>query len=162
MNSSGDIRTLPLWLKLLLLIAGAALMLTAADVIPADPARFKTPHWVLFVAGFAFLSVGILAFLAEHRRTHPARYLFMVGALVTSMFLVAAAVSVYASGTVIAIGPILIKGAAADSISRFMYGVGAVILAVIAVAVWLSWFRAMKSSSAAPGGRPTRSGHVVL
>ena len=50
MSRSGDIGTLPVWLKLLLLIAGAVLMLTAADVIPADPARFKTPQWVLFVA----------------------------------------------------------------------------------------------------------------
>jgi len=149
MSRSGDIGTLPVWLKLLLLIAGAVLMLTAADVIPADPARFKTPQWVVFVAGLAFFVVGILAFLAKQRDIHPARYLFMVAVLVTCLFVVACAVSVYASETVIAIGPLFIKGVAAARVSRVMFGIGAAIMAVITVIVWRSWLRALKSH-----GRP--------
>ena len=54
-------------------------MLTGADLIPVDPSRFHTPHWVVLVAGLAFSSVGFISFLANHRETHPARYLFVVG-----------------------------------------------------------------------------------
>ena len=145
MTNSGDIGALSVWLKLVLLFAGTLLMLTAAGLIPVDASRFHTPHWVVFAAGLAFLTVGILSFLAKHRDTHPARYLFAVGVLMTSLFLVAAAVSIYASGSVIAIGPVLIKGAAADDISRFMYAVSAVIMGMLAFAAWRGWLQAVKS-----------------
>jgi hypothetical protein len=145
MTHSGDIGALSVWLKLVLLFAGTSLMLTAAGLIPVDASRFHTPHWVVFVAGLAFLAVGIIAFLAKHRDTHPARYLFAVGVLMTSLFLVAAAVSIYASGSVIAIGPISIKGAAADDIARSGYGVSAVIMGMLAFAAWRRWLQAVKS-----------------
>src|SRR5712692_2203601 len=139
MTNSTDIGGLSTWLKLLLLFAGALLMLTAAGLIPVDASRFHTPHWVVFIAGLAFFTVGIISFLAKHRDTRPARYLFMMGVLMTSLFLVAVAVSIYASGSVIAIGPVLIKGAAADDIARLMYGVSAVIIGMLAFGVWRRW-----------------------
>src|SRR5882724_7685436 len=54
MASSADIGALSIWLKVLLLAAGAVLMLTGADLLPVDPSRFHTPHWVVLVAGLAF------------------------------------------------------------------------------------------------------------
>lgn len=145
MTNSSDVSALPMWFKLVLLFAGAILMLTGADLIPADPARFHAPHWVVFVAGVAFSSTGAACFLARDRAAHPARYLFAIGILVTCLFLVCVAASIYASGGVIGIGPISIKGAAADEISRFMYGIGALIVGALALAVWSSWYRTMKS-----------------
>lgn len=147
MTTPGDIGSLPLWFKLALILAGAILMLTGAGVIPADASRFHTPHWVVSVAGLAFCTVGVLSFLAAHRDAHPARYLFGVGVLVTCLFVVSVAVSIYAAGTVIAIGPISITGPAADAAGRIIYGVGALIVGALALLVWLSWFRAMKSPS---------------
>jgi len=120
-------------------------MLTGADLIPVDSSRFHTPHWVVLAAGLAFSSVGCLSFLANHRDTHPARYLFGVGILMTSLFLVTAAVAGYGSGFAIAIGPIFIRGAAGDHIARFMCGAVAVTLGMLALGVWRRWLHALKS-----------------
>ncbi len=133
-------------------------MLTGANVIPADPARFHTPHWVVFVAGLAFLTVGIMTLQAKHRATYPARYLFATGILMTSLFLVAVAVSMYTSGSVIAIGPVLIKGAVGDDISRAMYGVSAMIVGMLAFVAWRAWFQALKSPSPSLQDRPAAGG----
>jgi hypothetical protein len=160
MTKTGDIGALSMWLKLLLLIAGAVLMLTAVGLIPADVSQFKSPHWVVFVAGLAFLTVGIISFLAKHRDIHPARYLFMMSVLMTSLFLVTTAVAIYASGSAIAIGPVFIKGPAADHIARFMYGICAVIIGLLAIGAWRRWLQAAKSpnpslqSGSATSGRP--------
>src|SRR5713101_8305123 len=161
MTNSTDIGGLSTWLKLVLLFAGAVLMLTAADLIPADASRFRAPHWVVFVAGLAFFAVGIISFLAKHRDTHPARYFFMMGVLMTSLFLVTVAASIYASGSVVAIGPILIKGAVADDIARFGYGLCAATMGVLTFGVWRRWLQAVRSpkhslqSGPAASGRPT-------
>jgi hypothetical protein len=144
MVDAADIGALPRWLKLLLLVAGAVLMLTGADLIPVDPSRFHTPHWVVLVAGLAFASVGFISFLANHRDRHPARYLFVVGILMTCLFLVTAAVASYGSGFAIAIGPVFIRGAAGDHIARFMCGVAAAILGMLAFGVWRRWLLALK------------------
>jgi len=160
MANSGGIGALSMWLKVLLLVAGAVLMLTGADLIPADPSRFHTPHWVVFVAGLAFLSVGCISFLAKHQDAHPGRYLFMVSILMTSLFLVTAAVAIYGSGFAVAIGPIFIRGAAGDHIARFMCGTAAVTIGVLALGVWRRWIHALKSpnpslqSGPAANGRP--------
>lgn len=160
MANSGDIGTLPIWLKVLLLVAGAVLMLTGADLIPVDPSRFHTPHWVVLVAGLAFSSVGCISFLANHRDTHPARYLFMVSILMTSLFLVTAAVARYGSGFAIAVGPIFIRGAAGDHVARFMCGIVAVILGILALGVWRRWLRALKSPNPSlQSGPPGAGGH---
>jgi hypothetical protein len=145
MANPANIGALSVWLKILLLVAGAVLMLTGADLIPVDSSRFHTPHWVVLVAGLAFSSVGCISFLANHRDTHPARYLFGVGILMTSLFLVAAAVAGYGSGFAIAIGPIFIRGAAGDHIARFMCGAVAVTLGMLALGVWRRWLHALKS-----------------
>lgn len=145
MTNSGDIGALSLWLKLLLVLAGVVLMLTAADVIPADPSRFHTPHWVVFVGGLAFFTVGNMSFLAKHRDTRPARYLFAVGVLMTCLFLVTAGVAMYASGSVIAIGPVFIKGAAGDGIARFVYWTTAALIGMLALGAWRRWLQAVKS-----------------
>lgn len=158
MTSSGEAGGLPKWFKLVLLFVGVILMLTAADLIPADASRFHAPHWVVFVAGLAFSSVGVISFLARHRDVHPARYLFAVGILMTCLFLVSVAVSIYASGTAIAIGPILIKGVVADRISRSMYALGALIVGVLALVVWSSWYRTMKSPNPSLQDRRTAGG----
>lgn len=123
-------------------------MLTAAGFIPVEASRFKTPHWVVFVAGLAFAVVGILSFLAKYRTTHPARYLLAVSLLMTCMFLISVATSLYASGSVVSIGPFVIRGAAADSIARFMYGLTASIMGLLAFFAWRDWFRAAKSPDA--------------
>jgi len=120
-------------------------MLTGADLIPVDPSRFHTPHWVVLVAGLAFSSVGCISFLAKHRDTHPAPYLLMVSILMTSVFLVTAAVATYGSGFGVAIGPIFIRGVAGDHIARFMCGTVAVILAMLALGMWRRWLHALKS-----------------
>lgn len=156
MTTMGDVRNMPMWFKLVLVLAGVILMLTGADLIPADASRFHTPHWVVFVAGLVFCTSGGISFLAQHRDTHPARYLFAVGVLMTCLCLVSVAVSIYVSGSVIAIGPILIKGPVADETSRFMFGVGALIMGILAFWVWRSWFRAMRSpNTPLQGGRVT-------
>lgn len=160
MANSGDVGTLSIWLKVLLLVAGAVLMLTGADLIPVDPSRFHTPHWVVLVAGLAFSSVGCMSFLANHRDTHPARYLFVVSILMTCLFLVTAAVARYGSGFAIAVGPVFIRGAAGDHIARFMCGTVAVILGVLALGTWRRWLHALKlsdrsaHSDAPPSGGP--------
>jgi hypothetical protein len=158
MANSGDIGALSTRLNVLLLVAGAVLMLTGADLIPVDPSRFHTPHWVVLVAGLAFSSVGCISFLAHHRDTHPARYLFMVSILMTCLFLVTAAVARYGSGFAIAVGPIFIRGGTGDHIARFMCGTAAVILGILALGVWRRWLRALTSpnhssqSDAPPSG----------
>jgi hypothetical protein len=145
MANSANIGALSVWLKILLLVAGAVLMLTGGDLIPVDPSRFHTPHWVVLVAGLAFSSVGCISFLANHRDTHPARYLFMVSTLMTSLFVVTTAVARYGSGFAIAVGPIFIRGAAGDHIARFICGTVAVILGMLAIGVWRRWLHALKS-----------------
>ena len=146
--------SLPIWVRAVLFVGGGMLMLAGADLVPVDPARFHTPHWVVFVAGLAFFSAGVLSLLARHRDERPARYLFAVGILATCLFAVSVAVSIYASGSVIAIGPLLIKGAVADGISRWMYRIGALIVGALALAIWRSWYRALKPSSAEDPGKP--------
>jgi hypothetical protein len=141
MANPGNIGELPIWLKVLLLVAGAVLMLTGADLIPADPTRFRTPHWVVFVAGLAFLSVGCISFLAKHPDVHPARYLLAVSILMSSLCLVTVAVAIYGSGFAVAIGPILIGGVAGDHIARYMCSIAAVILGMLALGVWRCWLR---------------------
>ena len=158
MTNSGDLGALSTWLKLLLILAGAVLMLTAAGLIPADGSRFHTPHWVVFVAGLAFLAVGVMSFLAKRRDERPARYLLAVCVLMTSLFLVTAAVSIYESGSVVAIGPVLIRGPVADDISRFMYGVGAFIIGMLAIGTWRRWLQAMKSPDASLQSGPDKGG----
>jgi len=158
MASSGDIGALSIWLKVLLVVAGTVLMLTGADLIPADPSRFHTPHWIVFVAGLAFFSVGCISFAVKHRDTHPAPYLFLVSILMTSLFLVTAAVAIYGSGFAFAIGPIFVRGVAGDHIARFMCGTVAVIIGMLALGVWRRWLHALKSpdsslSSGPPGAR---------
>lgn len=148
MKKPNDIGALPTWLKFALLIAGAVLMLTAVGFIPAEASRFKTPHWVVFVAGLAFAVTGILSFFAKYRATHRARYLLAVSLLMTFMFLISVATSLYASGSVVSIGPFVIRGAAAESVARFMYGLTAVIMGTLAFLAWRDWFRAMKSTDA--------------
>jgi hypothetical protein len=141
--NSSDIGAVSVWLKIFLLVAGAVLMLTGADLIPVDPSRFHTPHWVVLVAGLAFSSVGCISFLATRRYAHPAAYLFMVSILMTSLFLVIAAVAIYGSGFAIAVGPLFIRGAAGDHIARFMCGVVALIVGILALGVWRRWFDAL-------------------
>jgi hypothetical protein len=163
MTASGDIAGLPMWLKLVLLFAGIILMLTGADLVPADATRFHTPHWVVFVAGVAFCSVGVVTFLAQHRNAHPARYLFAVGILMTCLFVVSTATSIYASGTAISIGPVFIKGAVADKISRYVYGFGALVVGALVLAVWISWYRTIKSPNLAlQSGRAAHDRSVEL
>ena len=145
MTKSRDLGTLPVSFKVLLLVAGVILMLTGADLIPADASRFHTPHWVVFVAGVAFCSAGVITFVNQHRAQHPGRYLFAVGILMTCLFAVSVAVAIYASGTVIVIGPVLIKGTVANGISRSMYSLGALIVGGLAFAAWRSWYRTIKS-----------------
>jgi len=158
MANSADIGALSVWLKCLLLVAGAVLMLTGADLIPVDPSRFHTPHWVVLVAGLAFSSVGCMSFLANHRDTHPARYLFMVGILLTSLFLVTAAVARYGTGFAIAVGPIFIRGAAGDHLARFTCGAAAVILGMLALGVWRRWLHALKSPNPSLQSGPPGAG----
>ena len=158
MADSGDIGTLSTRLNVLLLVAGAALMLTGADLIPVDPSRFHTPHWVVLVAGLAFSSVGCISFTANHRDAHPARYLFIVSILMTCLFLVTAAVAIYGSGFAIAVGPIFIRGATGDHIARFMCGTAAVILGILALGVWRRWLRALTSPNHSLQGGPPGAG----
>jgi len=158
MTNSANIGALSVWLKILFLVAGAVLMLTGADLIPVDPSRFHTPHWVVLVAGLAFSSVWCISSLANHRDTHPARYLFVVGILMTSLFLVTAAVARYGSRFAIAVGPIFIRGAAGDHIARFMCGAVAVILGVLALGVWRRWLHALKSPNPSLQSEPPGAG----
>jgi hypothetical protein len=145
MTTVTDISRLPAWFKLLLAIAGILLMLTAIGVIPADPARFHAPRWMLFAAGAAWVAAGVLLSAAEYRATHPARYHFAAGILLTLFFLLAVGAAVYASGSVVGVGPLLIKGAAADKISRIAYGTCAAVFAVLGLGAWRRWWRAARA-----------------
>jgi len=93
---------------------------------------FQTTGVVAFARGCPFYSM-------------PTGRLDVGGQRVTGLFLVTLAVSIYASGSVVGIGPILIKGAVADHISRFMYGVCAVIIGMLAIGAGLRWLQAVKS-----------------
>jgi hypothetical protein len=119
-------------------------MLTGAGAIPADASRFHAPHWVVFVAGLAFCSGAVTSLLAGHRERHPARYVFAVAVMVTCMFAVSVAASIHASGTTIALGPFVVRGQVADAITRIVFSAGALVLCVLVLMVWRSWYRTVK------------------
>jgi len=144
MSDPNDVAELPSWAVLMLLIGGMALMLTGAGAIPADASKFHAPHWVVFVAGLAFSTAAVISLLARQRRQHPARYVFAVAVMVTCMFAVSVAASIYASGAAIAFGPFMVRGPAADAITRIAFGVGALVLCVLVLMVWRSWYRALR------------------
>ena len=44
-------------------IAGALIVLLAADIIPADPSSFNAPRWVVGAAGLVFMLAGFMVAL---------------------------------------------------------------------------------------------------
>jgi len=144
MSDPNSIAELPSWAVLMLLVGGMVLMLTGAGAIPADASKFHAPHWVVFVAGLAFSTAAVISLLARHRGQHPARYVFAAAVVVTCMFAVSVAASIYASGTVIALGPFMVRGQVADAITRIAFGAGALVLSVLVLMIWRSWYRAVR------------------
>ena len=134
---------------------GLIIMLLGAGVIPANPASFHAPHWVVFAMGMLFFLVAVLMFIGRHRLLHPAVYMAVAATMASSL----AAVFCWGAGwfegpfsPFIGVGPVFVNvGSAAGGLSRLIVGALALLAIYISVQGWLRWWRALR-------GRPVELG----
>ena len=137
--------------SLALLVAGTALMLSALDLIPIDPARLHAPRWVLFAAGLAVTVVGALLALARRGASQNSpRYLFLVGVLLSAFTAVALWVVFNQEGVTVRIGPFTWRGPGAERFGITMAAIAALVVGAMGAYAWRQWWRALRGR-ATPG-----------
>jgi hypothetical protein len=84
-SKTSDITDFPLLGKLVFLLGGVLLMLTAADFIHLEPSKFNAPRLIVLGLGFVFFCMGVLTLIDKYRYSYPALYM-LVAALMCSTF----------------------------------------------------------------------------
>jgi hypothetical protein len=126
------------WLcALLLWAAGGAIIGVAAGWLPADPRRIHAPHWLLAVAGLAFVACGFAPLAARARPgSWPARIagLGTIGALTVMANWVAFGSGPRRFSGGLGVGELAISPGHPSALGgRIAFGIGAVILDGIVV-----------------------------
>jgi hypothetical protein len=138
----------PLLMKVVFAAAGLLIMSLAAGVIPADPAKFRAPHGVVFAFGFAFFLAAVLMFIGRHRFVHPALYMFIAALMTTSLAALFCWVAFWSTGPFggsLAIGPIAVSApGASDVVPRLLFGAIAMLAIFLAALGWFRWWRALR------------------
>jgi hypothetical protein len=138
----------PLLMKVVFAGAGLLIMLLGAGVVPADPAKFRAPHWVVFVVGFAFFLAAVLMFIGRHRLVHPAIYMFVAATMSSSLAVLFCWVTFWSTGPFgggLTIGPFAVRAAGSpDVVPRVLFGAVALLTTFLSGLGWVRWWRAVR------------------
>ena len=144
-----DITDFPLLGKLVFLLAGVLLLLTAVDLIHLEPSRLNAPRLLVLALGVVFLCMGVLTLIAKYRYSYPALYM-LVAALMCSTFAgVFTWVTVWAQGPFggsLSIGPLAMLNNTHDLLVRIGFGMGAIMMMVLSGLAWWRWWRAVNGN----------------
>lgn len=143
-HQSNTDQPIPVWLPILFAGAGLFIMMAALDVISVDPDKIRAPRWVLLSAGFMFALCGVVLHLMPMRHERPALYMFTCSLLCTAFFSVGSWAACCATGVKGSIGPMTVTGPAANWMGRGIFGLGALLLALLTGHSWRQWWRAMR------------------
>src|SRR5713101_1787880 len=97
-KKTDDITDFPVLGRLVFLLGGVLLMLTAADFIHLDPSRFNAPKLVVLGVGFLFFCIGVLSLIAKYRYSYPALYMLIAALMCTTFAAVFTWVALWAKG----------------------------------------------------------------
>ena len=138
----------PLLMKLVFAVAGLAVMSLAVGVIPADPAKFRAPHLVVFVVGLAFFLAAVLMFIGKHRFLHPAVYMLVAATMCSLLAAVFCWVAIWSTGPFsggLSIGPIAMPLAGSSGlVPRLAFGAGALLTLFLSGLGWVRWWRTLR------------------
>ncbi len=147
-KKTDDITDFPVLGRLVFLLGGVLLMLTAVDVIHLlDPSKFNAPKLVVLGVGFLFFCVGVLSLIAKYRYSYPALYMLVAALMCTTFAAVFTWVALWAKGPFgggISIGPLAFIDDTRNLMARIGFGMGAIAMVVLSCLAWWRWWRAMK------------------
>lgn len=91
-----------------------------------------------------FSLCGVILSMIPYRHEYPALYMFACSLLCSAFFSVGSWAACCASGVKGSIGFVTFTGPAADWMGRGLFGLGAVLLAILAAYSWRQWWRALR------------------
>ncbi|MGD8276714.1 MAG: hypothetical protein PVH00_01755 [Gemmatimonadota bacterium] len=137
--------------SLIAIAAGGFIVAIALDVIHAPPESFHAPRWVVAAAGSVFVLAGILLLAGDgdsgFRR-------FMVAVLVTVFALpfdwVAFGPGPREFSGSAGVGGVGVAGRVGELSGRVVFGIGAVVLDLLALFAWIRFLRRLARNPASP------------
>ena len=141
-----DITDFPLLGKLVFVLGGVLLMLTAVDFIHVEPSRLNAPRLLVLALGVLFLCIGVLTLIAKYRYSYPALYMLVAALMCTTFAGVFTWASVWAHssfGSGFSIGPLALLNNTHDLLVRVGFGMGALMMIVLSGLAWWRWWRAV-------------------
>ena len=119
----------------LFFIAGALIVMVAADIIPTDPSDFNAPRWVVGAAGLVFMLAGTMTALQGAFGPNPEQsllYLWLILFIGTTFMLVFSSIFLWvgfgpgerAFSSSVSIGFVSGSGAGGETLGRLIFGGG--------------------------------------
>ncbi len=146
-KKTDDITDFPVLGRLVFLLGGVLLMLTAVDVIHLlDPSRLNAPKLVVLGVGFLFFCVGVLSLIAKYRYSFPALYMLIAALMCTTFAAVFTWVALWAKGPFggsFSVGPLAVFNDSHDLIVRIGFGIGAIAMISLSCLAWGRWWLAI-------------------
>jgi hypothetical protein len=125
--------------------AGSAIIALAVGWIPSRPGSFEAPHWLVATAGLSFLAGGFAPFAAHWgpnswaSRSVGAALLWPL-TVIFNWIAFGPGPRHFTGGLAIA-GSAVSQGTVSDSAGRMVFGIAAVALDLMVVAVAVRWMR---------------------
>ncbi len=145
-KKSPDIEDLPALGTLALALAVVIFILIFADIIHLDLYELDTRTLLMLGAGFLLFCMGVLAIIAKHRHSFPALYMLVAALMCSTFAVVFTWVALWAtvpfSGG-FSMVPLALYYSTRDLWARIGFGIGAIVMIVLAVMAWGRWWRAM-------------------
>ena len=151
-KKTDDITDFPVLGRLVFLLGGVLLMLTAVDFIHLDPSRFNAPKLVVLGVGFLFFCIGVLSLIAKYRYSYPALYMLIAALMCTTFAAVFTWVALWVKGPFgggFSSGPLAQFNHTHDLLARIGFGISAIVMIVLSCLAWWRWWRAMKGKKIA-------------
>jgi len=143
MTQSLEIGRASIVVKVLFLVVGAVLSLSALGFIPIDPSTLHTSPWLLFTCGLVFFATGLVGVLARRREERPAGHALAIALLTSAMAISGGLAAVYSHDEKLIIGPWVFSGPRVDAFGKVVIGSCAILQGSVAAWCWKLWWRAL-------------------